>query len=84
MNRIIKIFSYEFYVNELLILFFTFLMMENIFSWLVLPNSVILLTYEKLMTIAIFGYVLYKFNNLKMIEKVYMVLFVGVMIRLIV
>jgi len=84
MNRIVKIFSYEFYVKEILILFFTFLMMENIFSWLILPNSVILLTYEKLLTVAIFGYVLYKFNNLKMIEKVYMVLFVGVMIRLII
>jgi len=84
MNRIVKIFNYEFYVKELLALFFTFFMMENIFSWLVLPNSVILLTYEKVLSIAIFGYMLFKFTGLKLIEKIYMVLFVGVMIRLII
>lgn len=84
MNRIVRIFSYEFYVKELLVLFFTFLMMENIFSWLILPNSVILLAYEKLMSLAIFFYVLYKFNNLELREKVYVVLFIGVMIRLII
>jgi hypothetical protein len=62
MNRIVRIFSYEFYIKELLVLFFTFLMMENIFSWLILPDSVILLTYEKIMSLAIFAYVLYKLN----------------------
>ena len=84
MNRIIKVFNYEFYVKELLALFFTFLMMETIFSWLVLPNSVILLAYEKLMSLAIFGYVIYKFNNLQQREKVYVLLFLGVMVRLII
>lgn len=84
MNRIVRIFSYEFYIKELLALFFTFLMMENIFSWLILPNSVILLAYEKIMSLAIFFYVLYKFNNLELREKVYVVLFIGVMIRLII
>jgi hypothetical protein len=84
MNRIVRIFSYEFYIKELLVLFFTFLMMENIFSWLILPDSVILLTYEKIMSLAIFAYVLYKFNHLELFEKVYVVLFLGVMIRLVV
>jgi hypothetical protein len=84
MNRIVRIFSYEFYIKELLVLFFTFLMMENIFSWLVLPNSVILLAYEKIMSLAIFLYVLYKFNNLELKEKVYVVLFMGVMVRLVI
>jgi hypothetical protein len=84
MNRIIRIFKYEFYVKELLIIFFTFLMMENIFSWLVLPNSVILLAYEKIMSLAIFAFVLYKFKNLKIVEKSYVVLFVLVMVRLII
>ncbi|MGN6180517.1 MAG: O-antigen ligase family protein, partial [Mucilaginibacter sp.] len=84
MNRIVRIFSYEFYIKELLVLFFTFLMMENIFSWLILPNSVVLLAYEKLMSLAIFFYVLYKFNNLELREKVYVLLFMGVMVRLII
>lgn len=84
MNRIVRIFRYEFYIKELLALFFTFLMMENIFSWLILPNSVVLLAYEKLMSLAIFFYVLYKFNNLQLFEKVYVVLFMGVMFRLVV
>lgn len=84
MNRIIKIFNYEFRIKELLALFFTFLMMENVFSWLVLPNSLILLAYEKLMSLAIFAYVLYKFNHLELREKIYIVLFLGVMGRLII
>jgi len=63
MNRIIKIFNYQFYVKEFLVIFFTFLLMENIFSWLVLPVSVIVLLYEKIMSLIIFAFLLYNFNN---------------------
>ena len=84
MNYIVKIFNYQFYVKELLVLLFGYLLMENIFSWLLLPNSVILLAYEKGLSIVIFGYVLYYFNNLKTNEKIYVSLFTGVIIMLVI
>ena len=83
MNYIVKIFNYQFYLKELLVIFFTYLLMENIFSWLLLPNSLILLAYEKGLSILIFGYVLYYFNNLETTEKIYIGLFTGVMLALV-
>ncbi len=81
-NRVIKIFNYQFFVKELLVILFTFLLMENIFSWLILPNSVILINYEKILSIGIYLFVLYKFKNLELSEKVYIALFTLVMLRL--
>ncbi|WP_254070972.1 O-antigen ligase [Pedobacter sp. L105] len=83
MNRIIKIFNYQFYVKEFLVVFFTFLLMENIFSWLLLPVSVIVLLYEKIMSLIIFAFVLYNFNNLKRNEKIYIGLMTFMLVRLI-
>ncbi len=83
MNRVIKIFGYKFYLKELLVVLFTYLLMENIFSWLVLPNSIILLTFEKVMSLIIFGIVLYNFTNLKRNEKIYIGLFTFVVLRLV-
>ena len=83
MNRVIKIFGYQFYLKEFLVIFFSYLMMENIFSWLVLPNSIILLTLEKVTTLIIFGFVLYNFTNLKKNEKIYIGVFCFVILRLI-
>lgn len=82
MNRIIKIFNYQFYVKEFLVIFFTFLLMENIFSWLVLPVSVIVLMYEKILSLIIFAFVLYNFNNLKRNEKIYIGLMTFMLVRL--
>jgi hypothetical protein len=82
MNRVIKIFNYQFYVKEILVIFFTYLLMENIFSWLVLPNSVIILLYEKLLSLVIFAFVLYNFNNLQRNEKIYIGLMGAIIIRL--
>ncbi len=83
MNKIIKIFNYQFYLKEILVIFFSYLLMENIFSWLVMPNSVIVLAYEKLMSIAIFAYVMYNFNNLKRDEKIFIGFFSIVLLRLV-
>ena len=83
MNRIIKIFNYQFYVKEFLVIFFTYLLMENIFSWMVLPVSVIVLLYEKILSIVIFGFVLYHFNNLRRNEKIYIGLMTFVLVRLV-
>jgi len=83
MNRVIKIFGYQFYLKEFLVIFFTYLMMENIFSWLVLPNSIILLAFEKITSMLIFVFMLYKFTDLKRNEKIYIGLFCFVMLRLI-
>lgn len=83
MNRILTLFGYGFYVKELLVLLLAYLMMENIFSWLVIPNSVILLAYEKILSLLIFGYVLYKFTNLQRNEKIYTGLFSFLILRLI-
>lgn len=83
MDRVIKIFNYQFHLKELLVIFFTYLLMENIFSWLVLPNSVIILMYEKLLSLAIFGFVLYHYNDLKKSEKIYIGLMVLVLVKLV-
>ena len=82
MNRVIKIFNYQFYVKEFIVIFFTLLLMENIFSWLVMPVSVIVLMYEKLLSIVLFAFILYNFNNLKRNEKIYIGLMMVILIRL--
>src|ERR1700748_1094718 len=83
MNRIIKIFGYQFYVKEMLIIFFSYLMMENIFSWLVFPNSTVLLLLEKITSLLIFGFVLYNFSNLKRNEKIYIGLFCFLILKMV-
>lgn len=83
MNRIIKIFGYQFYLKEFLVIFLSYLLMENVFSWLVLPNSVILIAFEKIMSLVIFGFVIYNFTNLKRNEKIYIGIFCLVMLRLV-
>ena len=84
MNYIIKIFNYQFYLKELLVIFFTYLLMENIFSWLLLPNSAILLAYEKGLSILIYAYVMFYFRNLKLNEQIYIGLFTGVVLMIVI
>jgi hypothetical protein len=83
MKHRLKIFNCQFELKEILVLFFSYLLMENIFSWLLLPNSVILLMYEKLLSLVIFALLLYNFNNLKKMEQIFIGLMVLVLIRLI-
>lgn len=83
MKRVIRLWKYEFFLWEFLAIMFAFLAMEDIFNWLLMPVSVVILAYEKLMSIAIFGFVLYKFRHLTTMERVYVLLFTGVMVRLV-
>lgn len=82
MRRVIRLWKYEFFLWEFMVIIFTFLAMEDIFNWLLMPVSTIILMYEKLMSIAIFGFVLYKFRDLKLSERIYVLLFCGMMARL--
>ncbi|MEO6000845.1 MAG: O-antigen ligase family protein [Chitinophagaceae bacterium] len=79
----IKISNYRFEIREFLILFFAYFLMENIFSWLCLPVSIILLAYEKLLSIVIYGFMLYRFMHLKPSEKIYLGLFTLILIRMV-
>lgn len=83
MSSTVKIFGYEFEVRDMLVVFFSYLLIENIFSWLVLPNSIILLLYEKIVGILVFAYVMYNFANLKLGEKIIMGLMSAILLRLI-
>jgi len=83
MERVIKIFNYQFYLKELLVIIFTFLLMENIFSWLVMPDSVITLAYQKSLSILIFLFVIYKYNSLQIVEKIIVGLFTLLMVKLV-
>src|ERR1700761_9643234 len=83
MDRVIKIFGYQFYVKEMLIIFFSYLMMENIFSWLVFPNSNVLLVFEKVLSLIIFGFILYNYTNLKRNEKIYIGLFCFLILKMV-
>jgi hypothetical protein len=79
----LRISNYRFQIKEIVILFFTYLLMENIFSWICLPVSTILLIYEKLLSIVIYGFMLYKFMDLTTSEKIYMGLFTLILIRMV-
>jgi hypothetical protein len=57
--------------------------MEDIFSWLLVPDSVIVLAFDKIMSLLIFAFVLYNFTNLKRNEKIYIGLFTFIIIKLI-
>jgi len=83
MDRVIKVWNYQFYLGELLVITLTFLAMENIFSWLLYPVSEVLLNYEKILTILIFAYLLYEFRALKTNEKVYLGLFTAFILKLV-
>lgn len=83
MNSIVKIFNYRFYVKEFLVLLFTFLLMENIFNWLLIRNSIIIEAYIKIVSILIYGYMLYSFNSLKKSERIVLGIFTLFMVKLV-
>jgi hypothetical protein len=83
MNSIVRIFNYRFYVKELLLLLFSFLMVENIFNWIFIRNSVIIEGYTKVLGVLIYGFVLYSFNHLKKTERIVVGIFTLFMIKLV-
>ncbi len=83
MNRIIKIFNYQFYVKEFLIILFGYLLMDQLFSWLLVPASAFIRTYEKVGSFLIFGFILYIVPRLQKSEQVVVGIFSFLMIRLV-
>ncbi|WP_010599381.1 O-antigen ligase family protein [Pedobacter agri] len=57
--------------------------MENIFSWLILPNSVIILLYEKIMSLLIYALLLVSFHKLRKSEQIYLGVISFFVIRLV-
>ncbi|MEO5892280.1 MAG: O-antigen ligase family protein [Ferruginibacter sp.] len=83
MNSVIKIFNYQFYVKEFVVLFFCYLFMDQLFSWIFIPASVFIRSYEKISSFLIYGFVLYSIPKLKAGERIYVGIFTFLMIRLV-
>ena len=79
----LKVFNYKFYLGEFAILLFTYLLSEGVFGWLVVPNSGIKQLYDKVLSLLIYGFMLYSFKKLKKDEKIYIFLFSLLMIKLV-
>lgn len=84
MNTIIRIFNYRFYVKEFLVLFFFYFLIDKIFSWLIVPKTTILLSHERLVSVLVFGFMLYHFLKLKFYERLYIAIFALLVIGLII
>lgn len=80
----IKIFNYRFGVVEIALVFFCYLLTENIFSWLLFPNSLVIEFYTKLVTIGAYLFLLYKLPALKTSEKIFIGIFTLLLIRLVI
>lgn len=83
MNTVLKIFNHRFYVKELLVLLFGYLLMEEMFSWLVMPDSNLVQNYEKGASILIAVFMLFSIGKLKTAERIYMVVFGLLMVKLV-
>jgi len=83
MNAVIKILNYRFYVKNFLLLFLTYFLMEGIFSWIFIRNSVYIQGYQKALGLLIYAFMLYKFQHLKKGERICIGIFTAVMVRLV-
>ncbi len=79
----IRIFKYRFHIIEFLVLVFLYFFNEGIFSWLILPNSNIYENVTKGLSMLVYGYVLFSFPKLKRDEKIFIVLFTMLMVKLV-
>lgn len=83
MNTVIKIFNYRFTIKEFLILFFGYLFMEQIFSWLFAPTSAIIQPYQKAFGFVIYAYMLINIKQYKLNEQLFMGIFALILLRLV-
>lgn len=83
MKSVIKIFNYQFYLKEFLLLFLCYFYMEPIFSWIFTPNSIIVQGHLKIMGFLIYGFMLFYLPKLSSNEKVYVGIFTLLIIRLV-
>lgn len=83
MNSVLKIFNYRFYVKEFIIFFVCYLLMEEMFSWLLMPNGEMIQNFEKGLSILIAGYMLYALPALKTWERIFVIFFALLMVKLV-
>jgi O-antigen ligase len=65
------------------VLFCCYLFTEGIFSWIFIRNSLVIEGYQKLLGIFIYAFMLYRFQRLKRGERILLVLFSLVILRLV-
>jgi O-antigen ligase len=83
MSASISLLKHRFYPGEILLLVFGYLITEGIFSWIFIHNSGIILLYQKIISIFSFGFILWRFRDLKPTEKLLIGLFTILVIKLV-
>lgn len=83
MNPGVFISDYSLNLKKLLIVIFSYLLTENIFSWLFIQNSTIIAVYLKLVIIFICAFTFFFFKYFSSTEKIYLVVFAFLVIKLI-
>lgn len=83
MNAAIRIFDYRFEVKHLLLLAGCYLLMEGMFAWFFVHDSVITGGYQKVMSLLIYAFMLYNFRHLTRNEQVYIGIFSLIMVKLV-
>jgi hypothetical protein len=84
MNAELKILNHQFYLKELLVLFFTFFLMEGCFSWIFIRNSIVIEMYSKVLSLVLFGYMLFNYPRLKRGERIIFILFIAMLLKLVI
>ena len=79
----IKIFNYRIYLKEFLTIFFCYLITEQCFSWIFIQNAQVTVVLTKVVSIAIYAYILTDVKNLKLIEKIFLGIFTIFLIKLV-
>jgi hypothetical protein len=65
-----KILNYRIFLKEFLVIFFCYLLTEQCFAWLFIPNAQVTAIFVKLVSIAVYAFVLVNYRNLQLIEQV--------------
>ena len=79
----IRILNYRFHIVEFLVLVLLYFFNEGIFSWLLLPNSLLYENITKGISLLVYGYVLFSFPKLRRDEKIFIILFTLLMVKLV-
>jgi hypothetical protein len=66
----VKILNYRIYLREFLIIFFCYLLTEQCFAWLFVPDAQITAVFVKLVSIAVYAFILADFKNLQLAERI--------------
>jgi len=83
MTTSVKLFNYRIYLPELLIIIFSYLIVEKCFAWFFTQNAYINVVAVKALSLLIYGYILIDHKNLNLQEKIYVGLFSVFIVKLI-